>query len=264
MTRVVPDSCLFAVLALAGLGLGCSETATTEIQPTPAPVLAPTAPDEPPTAPAPKDAALPPAPVETSSVAPAIQPIDLAAAEASVPATTDRDDVTLTPVKYDELMARLAADTEAKFTLVDVWATWCPPCMENFPHVVAMHSRFAGQGLAVASLSFDDVTDSTALKQAEQFLREKKAVFPNYVLDEPQDVAFEKFGMSVIPAVFLFGPDGKELKRYTWDDPNHQFTYDQVERDVAALLQGKPVPKDDGTKPDAPKPEATKADTPKD
>ena len=33
-------------------------------------------------------------------------------------------------------------------------------------------------------------------------------------------------------------PDGKELKRFTMDDPNHQFTYEQVEKEVAALLEG--------------------------
>ena len=49
--------------------------------------------------------------------------------------------------------------------------------------------------------------------------------------------------MSAIPAVFLFGPDGKEVKRFTMDDPNNQFTYEQVEKDVAALLDGKPIPK---------------------
>jgi hypothetical protein len=114
--------------------------------------------------------------------------------------------------------------------------------MENFPHVVAMHGQYADQGLAVASLSFDDATDPNALKKARAFLQDKKAVFPNYVLDEPQDVAFEKFDITTIPAVFLFGPDGKVIKRYTWDDPNAQFTYEQVERDVVAMLQGKPAP----------------------
>ena len=50
---------------------------------------------------------------------------------------------------------------------------------------------------------------------------------------------FEKLNISVIPAVFVFGPDGKEVKRFTMDDPNNQFTYDQVEKAVVALLDGK-------------------------
>ncbi len=69
------------------------------------------------------------------------------------------------------------------------------------------------------------------------FLREKKANFTNYLLDEEPGVGFEKFGVNAIPAVFLYGPDGKEVKRFTMDDPNNQFTYEDVEKTVAALLE---------------------------
>jgi thiol-disulfide isomerase/thioredoxin len=272
-----------ALLALApiGLGLGCSETTTTSVNPTPPAVLAPTAPDEAPTAPAPKDAGAAAGGAADASSGPApsattaITPVDLAAldpAPETAPAPSAPDGVTLTPVKYDELLSRIASNKAAKFTLVDVWATWCPPCLENFPHVVAMHDQYADQGLAVASLSFDDTTDPNAMKKARAFLQDKKAVFPNYVLDEPTDVAFEKFDMTTIPAVFLFGPDGKVITRYTWDDPNKQFTYEQVERDVVAMLQGKPAPGPEAAKPDArkddakakaeTKPEAAKAEAP--
>ena len=47
---------------------------------------------------------------------------------------------------------------------------------------------------------------------------------------------FEKLNINAIPAVFVFGPDGKEVKRFTMDDPNNQFTYDEVEKAVTSLL----------------------------
>ncbi len=73
---------------------------------------------------------------------------------------------------------------------------------------------------------------------AEKFLQEKKAVFTNVLLDENYGDGFDKLDINTIPAVFLFDPDGKEVKRFTMDDPNHQFTYEQVEKEVAALLEG--------------------------
>ena len=63
----------------------------------------------------------------------------------------------------------------------------------------------------------------------------------------------EKLNISAIPAVFIFGPDGKELKRFTLDDPNHLFTYDEVEKTVVALLEGKPLPSEKDEKKPAPK-----------
>ena len=70
--------------------------------------------------------------------------------------------------------------------------------------------------------------------------REKKAVFTNVLLDESSGEGFEKLNINTIPAVFLYGPDGKEVKRFTMDDPDNQFTYADVEKVLGDLLGGKP------------------------
>jgi len=160
---------------------------------------------------------------------------------AGKPAASEGEgDVKLEKVNFDEFLSRIAADKTAKYTMVDAWATWCGPCKENFPHVVEMHKKYGDKGLAVVSLSFDDPAVAKQVSDARQFLAEKKAVFTNFLLDEEQGVGFEKLDINSIPAVFLYGPGGKLVKRFTMDDPNHQFTYDEVEKTVVALLDGKP------------------------
>ncbi len=151
--------------------------------------------------------------------------------------------VKFTPIKFEALKAQLAANpNKAKFTIIDAWASNCAPCKENFPHLVEMHTKYGPKGLAVISLSLDDIEDKVALKSAEDFLKEKKATFANYYIDEEYGAGFERLDISAIPAVFLFGPDGKEIRRFTMDDPDNQFTYEQVEKAVEALLAGKPLP----------------------
>jgi len=168
-------------------------------------------------------------------------------ASRALPDETRSGDVVLTPVKWDEFRARLAANSnKAKYTLVDAWATTCGPCKENFPHLVEMHRKYAKQGLNVVSLTLDDPSDAKALDEARQFLKSKKAAFTNYLMNEEFGVGFEKLNINAIPAVFVFGPDGKEVKRFTMDDAENQFTYDQVETYVKALLQGKTPPADKG------------------
>jgi thiol-disulfide isomerase/thioredoxin len=274
--KFAPRTELAALIVAALTGLGCNEATTTtatSVNQTPANVLQPSAPDEakpaPTSAPAPAPATAPAPPVASSEPAPAPTapaatstpspadkgaastpaPADKAAqdppatAEASTP--TAATDVALLPIKYDELMKRLGAEKDVKLTMVDTWATWCGPCKENFPHVVQMNEKYGKSGLKVVSLSFDNATDDKARAEALKFLKEKNAVFRNYLLDEDSiEADFEKFNILSIPAVFLYGPDGKEMKRFTGDDPNHQFTYDQVEKTVAAILEGKPVPEE--------------------
>ena len=66
----------------------------------------------------------------------------------------------LESLKWSQFKERLASSKPAKFTLVDVWATTCGPCKENFPHLVEMHRKYSGKGLAVISLTLDDPTDA--------------------------------------------------------------------------------------------------------
>jgi thiol-disulfide isomerase/thioredoxin len=250
---------LFALLVLTLAGFGCSEATTTtatSINETPPQVLNPSAPGEAKgdsTKPEPPKAVKDVAPEAGSNAPEPVQPEKAPEASSSgctEPAGEAADQpsssakVELITVKYDEMLARIAANKKAKFTIVDAWATWCGPCKENFPHLVEMNTKYAGQGLAVISLSLDDPSDAKAVVNAKKFLQEKKAVFTNFLLDEEQGAGFEKLNIIAIPAVFLYGPDGKEVKRFTLDDPNAQFTYEQVEQTVAALLQGKPLPED--------------------
>jgi len=146
--------------------------------------------------------------------------------------------VTLERLNWSQFQKRVA-NPAVKYTIVDAWSTTCPPCKENFPHVVEMHKKYAPKGLAVVSLSLDDPSNKAAVAEAERFLKEKQAAFTNILLDENFGDGFDKLNINGIPAVFIFGPDGKEVKRFTMDDPKNQFTYDEVEKAIAALLDAK-------------------------
>jgi thiol-disulfide isomerase/thioredoxin len=151
-------------------------------------------------------------------------------------ATTSTKEIKLERLKWPQFKERLAAMKPAKYTLVDAWATTCAPCKANFPHLLQMHQKYASKGLAVISLCLDDATDKKAVSEAEKFLKETSAAFTNVLLDENYGEGFDKLDVSTIPAVFIFGQDGKEVKRFTMDDPSHQFTYDQVEKYVIDLF----------------------------
>ena len=160
----------------------------------------------------------------------------LEAADDEGHATAATKEIKLERLKWSQFKERLAARKPAKYTLVDAWATTCAPCKENFPHLVQMHQKYASKGLAVISLCLDDAANKKAVSEAEKFLKEKNAAFTNILLDEDSGEGFDKLDVNTIPAVFIFDQDGKELKRFTMDDPSSQFTYDQVEKYLADLF----------------------------
>jgi thiol-disulfide isomerase/thioredoxin len=176
---------------------------------------------------------------------PSVLGVALVSAGALLAGVALSDDSAATPpVKLDRLtwkeFQQRLVNKNVKFTMIDAWSTTCGPCKENFPHVIEMHHKYRDKGLAVISLSLDDPTDQKAVAEAERFLKQKKAVCSNVLLDESFGEGFEKLNIGAIPAVFVFGPDGKEVRRFTMDDPNNQFTYVEVEKAVVALLDAKP------------------------
>jgi thiol-disulfide isomerase/thioredoxin len=147
--------------------------------------------------------------------------------------------VKLERLNWSQFQARLRENQKIKYTLVDAWSTTCGPCKENFPHVLEMHKKYADKGLQVVSLSLDDPEDDAAVKEAKKFLESKKSNIINILLDEGSGGGFEKLNINAIPAVFVYGPDGKEVKRFTMDDTKNQFTYDEVEKAISELLEAK-------------------------
>ena len=156
------------------------------------------------------------------------------------PAAAPTPEVKLTTAKYDAMVKQIAAQ-KAKLTVVDVWATWCGPCKENFPHLVEMNTKYHDKGINFASVSVDDTSKPKQVADATEFLKGQNASFTNFLLDESMDDAFEKFDISAIPAVFMFNSDGEIIRRFTLDDPNNQFTYEQVETAVQEFLANKPM-----------------------
>ena len=102
----------------------------------------------------------------------------------------------------------------------------CSRCTKSIPD----------KGLQVVSLSLDDPGDQAAVKEAKKFLKAKKSNLINILLDEASGEGFEKLNINAIPAVFIYGPDGKEVKRFTMDDTKNQFTYEEVEKAIGEML----------------------------
>jgi thiol-disulfide isomerase/thioredoxin len=125
---------------------------------------------------------------------------------------------------------------------VDVWATWCAPCIERFPHMVDLSRRYVSRGVTFVSMNMDNREDKAAVEAARQFLLKQRAIFRNYLMDENILDAFQDLGVQGIPAVFMYDRSGRQRYFLNADDPNRQFTTRDVE-DALATLVSEPVRK---------------------
>jgi thiol-disulfide isomerase/thioredoxin len=81
--------------------------------------------------------------------------------------------------RYPEVTAgrplRLA-ELRGRVVLVNVWATWCPPCVTEMPSLQALHEEFEARGLTVVGINIRDRKDASAVGT---WLRERQLTFAN-------------------------------------------------------------------------------------
>ncbi|MFN0054568.1 MAG: TlpA family protein disulfide reductase [Planctomycetales bacterium] len=99
------------------------------------------------------------------------------------------------------------ADLRGRVVVIDAWATWCGPCAEQVPHLVAMHKRFEDRGVVFIGLTSEGPRD---VERIEEFLEHFEITWLNgYGADE----TLHELGADTIPRMWVFGPDGKMIWR---------------------------------------------------
>src|SRR5436305_13943935 len=93
------------------------------------------------------------------------------------------DAVTLKVVKYDALKEEVLRH-RGKVLVVDLWQDSCIPCKRNMPDLVKLAQTNAAKGLAVFTVSVDDVREDPAVKdRLLKFLTKQNATFTNLLVD---------------------------------------------------------------------------------
>jgi peroxiredoxin len=100
---------------------------------------------------------------------------------------------------HHSLAARRAAK---KLVLVDFWASWCAPCIKEFPSLKALHEKYAKQGLEIIGISAD--------KDAKQWLGALSRLRPaglQLVITDKSQVG-DRYAVYAIPQTFLIDQQG--------------------------------------------------------
>jgi cytochrome c biogenesis protein CcmG, thiol:disulfide interchange protein DsbE len=94
------------------------------------------------------------------------------------------------------------ADHEGKVVVLNLWASWCPPCRSEMPLLERTHKRIATQDGIVLGIDSQDASED-----AMRFLREKKITFPS-LRDSDGEYAGE-LGVAALPETFLIDRRGR-------------------------------------------------------
>ena len=130
------------------------------------------------------------------------KPAEKATPAANLPKVTKIDQA-----KYAELIK-----PQTKPLLINFWATWCVPCREEFPDLVAIDKEYKGKiDFITISLDFEEELNIGV----PQFLKDMKAEMPTYLLVTPDESAaismISKDWGGGLPLTVLFAPNGERI-----------------------------------------------------
>lgn len=135
---------------------------------------------------------------------------DTSAKKISVDAKIDPASIDIKQVSGRELEDLVAAN-KGKAVLFDFWATWCGPCVKQYPHTVELSKRHADD-LVVYTVSFDD-TDEDSLAAVKKFHADHGLgnVHPLISADGSAEESYEGFDITggALPHYKLFDREGK-------------------------------------------------------
>ena len=91
-----------------------------------------------------------------------------------------------------------------KTVLVDFWATWCGPCVQEIPVLKRIYEAYHEKGFDIVAISLDRERG-----QLEAFVKERELPWTILFEDEGRNPVADYYGVMGIPQMMLVGPDGK-------------------------------------------------------
>lgn len=101
-------------------------------------------------------------------------------------------------------------DLRGKYVYIDVWATWCGPCIAEIPHLKKVEAKYHGKNIDFVSISVDTEKDYEKWKKmvvAKELGGIQLFADKNWTSD-----FIKAYGINAIPRFILIGPDGKVIK----------------------------------------------------
>ena len=96
------------------------------------------------------------------------------------------------------------SDYRGKVVMLNLWATWCPPCVRETPRLVRTYEKYRDQGFVILGINTTYQDDRA---KVEQFVRDKQVSYP--VLFDMKDEFGQKYGSRLLPTSYLIDRSGK-------------------------------------------------------
>ena len=129
-------------------------------------------------------------------------------------------------IKADNGQSVSTSSFGGKLLVLNFWATWCPPCVEETPSLSRFAAQLAPSGVVVLGISVDKDE-----KQYRDFVARYRPAF--LTARDPQAKINADFGTFKYPETYVISASGKVLRKFISDQP---WDSDKMISDIKSLL----------------------------
>ena len=153
-----------------------------------------------------------------------ISVIALICALGSMAAVAGATGIRVTPADAPVIKQAIAGE-RGHVVVVNFWATWCGPCVAEFPALVKLQREYKSRGLVVFAVSADSLRDVNS--KVKPFLAKQGAEFPQFVQNasDPDDMinAFDPKWQGDLPRTFVYAKDGRLVAELSGEQTEKSF-----------------------------------------
>jgi cytochrome c biogenesis protein CcmG, thiol:disulfide interchange protein DsbE len=117
------------------------------------------------------------------------------------------------------------SDLRGHVVVVNFWASWCIPCREEHPDLLAAWNRYRDHGLVLLGVIYQDSPGN-----ARQFMQENGGDWP--ILEDPGGEVSIDYGVYGAPETFFIGPDGRIADKRVGAS-----SFEQLSNRISGLLE---------------------------
>ena len=93
-----------------------------------------------------------------------------------------------------------------RYLLADFWASWCGPCRQEIPNLIALYEKYKDKEFLVLGVAVQDNPEASL-----KAISEMQIPYPQIL--NTQKIATDLYGIDAIPEIILFAPDGTIIAR---------------------------------------------------
>jgi len=104
-------------------------------------------------------------------------------------------------------LTTLLESSKGKVVILDLWATWCPPCRKEIPGFINLYKKYKDKGLEIVGVAFDE----NGPEVVPPFMKKMGMNYPVYL--DGGDIA-RKYDLQAYPTTIVYGKDGKAASKH--------------------------------------------------